>query len=249
MSKIQCDNRLPAVGDFNMYISYSGVIAPYLYNCPYAHFLRNVKRMKIEKKEEATEEVEVSKRTRGIELHESLSAYLKQEEDEFPFVTELITFFREHPFSEIEKPFYTTLDFEPLQEPNYEIDFYGIRPDAFVFYDNELHIADWKFANSEYNAARHYGEVEYFIALLSHVLRDVESVVSYIHFPEQNYTLPIRSYTTKDIAQLQQKQIQLVDKILSTKVFVPNPAKFRCSYCNYRSEDTGGAGFCEHTCI
>ena len=117
-----------------MYISYSGVITPFIYNCPHAHFLRNIQKVKAAPKpeEDVEEPVEINKRTRGIELHEQLCAYLKKEEDEFPFVTDTIALFREHPLLHVEEPFYFDTDFQSLAEPNFDIDFYGIRPDAFI---------------------------------------------------------------------------------------------------------------------
>jgi len=234
-----------------MYISYSGVISPYLYNCPYAHFLRNVLKVKALPKEHVKEEQEqeLNKRTRGIELHEQLCAYLKQEEDEFAFVTDTITLFREHPLVQVEQSFYFDLDFQVIAEPSFNDDFYGIRPDAFIYYDGELHIADWKFANTEYNSTRYYGEVEFFIALMSNIYPDIQTASSYIHFPEQDYTLPSRKYSAQAISKLQQHYIFLVDKIINTNILKPTPAKFRCAYCNFRSEDTGGIGQCEHTCV
>ena len=228
-----------------MHISFSGVISPYTYHCPKSHFYRNIQKVKIEPKTEVVEDsTEVSKRVRGIELHDSLSQYLKQEVDTFPFITDTIQMYREHPLVVVEEQFIFDLLFSPLNEKP-TTDFISIRPDAFYVYDGTLSVADWKFANPEYNASKHYNELEFFLAGLSSKYPDVCEAEVNIHFPEQDYTLPIRTYTMSDLARLQQKYIRLIENILEDKFFKTIPSKNRCYYCDYRSEDAGGSGTCE----
>ena len=229
-----------------MHISFSGVISPYIYHCPWCYYLRNVKRVKIEPKEDITQE-EQSRRMRGIELHEQLSQYLKGEVEEFPFVTDTIEQYKKHPLAEIEKQFYFDLDMNLLPDKPSRTDFYSIRPDAYIYQDGSLFIADWKFANSEYNTAKYYNEVEFFIALLSTTFSDIYQAHLAIHFPEEDYTLPTRSYSIQAIASLQQKYLAFTDRILNEKIHKPIPSKARCYFCDYRSSDTGGAGICEYT--
>lgn len=229
-----------------MHISFSGVISPYTYHCPWAHYLRNVKRIRLERKDDLSEE-EQSKRMRGIELHDKLSQYLTKKVDSFEYTTDLIEQIRTNSNAHIERQFYFDLDFNELSVKPEQADFLSIRPDAYWIENDCLTLVDWKFANSDFNAAKYYNETEFFLSLLATVHQPLSMATIKIHFPEQDYTLPVKSYSAQAIASLQQRYIMLTDRILNERIHKPIPAKNRCFFCDYRSEDAGGCGACEYS--
>jgi len=228
-----------------MHVSYSGVITPYIYNCPKAHYFRNVQKVRIEVSETTSEHEGPSRRELGIQNHELLSQYLKQETEEFPYLTDTIEYFKERPTLQVEEQFFFDTAYTVLNEKPTDTDFISIRPDAFSYHDGFLELVDWKFANPDFGAAKYYGELEFFLAGLSAKFPDTYEAYINIHFPEVDYSLPKRYYSTAKLVALQQKYIALVDKILNDKLWLAKPAKSRCSLCNYRSQDAGGAGCCE----
>ena len=236
-----------------MQISFSGVITPYTYNCPYAHRLRNILRLKIPERPKPAEEedVEQSRRQRGIELHNKISDYLKGVEDSFEFSTPLVekvkAYIDSDTVSHIERVFYYDDMFNPKEEvPSRDEDFISITPDLVLLYkDGTADIYDWKFANTEYGLSRHYDELSFFLSGLISTFPDVSRWTIYIHFPESDYTLPIRTYNATTAARIQHGMIDRVQKILNDKILKPQPSKARCQFCDRRSEDAGGSGQCD----
>jgi hypothetical protein len=230
-----------------MHISYTGVIVPYIYHCPRAHFYRNIQKIRIEKEVEQDANTEISKRELGIQYHKMVSEYLNKEAEDFPFITDTILYYKEKPGIQVEKQLLFDTSFSPIKEKTKE-NFISITPDVYSFYNGCLEIADWKFANTEYNSAKYYGEVEFFLSGLASIYEISEAHVD-IHFPEANYTLPRRSYSIAKITQIQQKNIMLIDRIINDKLWCANPTKNRCMFCDYRSADTGGSNHCDDSLI
>ena len=238
-----------------MHISFSGVIAPYTYNCPYAHKLRNILKLKIPKKEESSAEEQAedqSRRQRGIELHQKLSDYLKNIEDSFNFTTSTIENVKSRLQPEnifgVEHTFYFDEMFNPLKEipENKNEDFISLTPDLFIINkDGSADLYDWKFANSEFGIARHYDELSFFLSGLISKFVAVYEWRIHIHFPEEDYTLPIRTYNFSSAARIQFNMQNRIDKILTDKQLKATPSKARCYFCDRRSEDTGGSGQCD----
>jgi hypothetical protein len=235
-----------------MHISFSGVITPYTYNCPYAHMLKNVKRVKIPKKPDEEKTEEYSRRMRGIDLHNQAAEFIVDNADTFEFTTDTLLEAKATK-THVEKQFFFDVEFSPLEaQPDDKSNFISMRCDT-VAVDSDRGkgtIYDWKFANSEYGISKHYDELEFFIAGLSALYR--ESIGDWdvvIHFPEEDYTLPIRSYSWIQTAHIQQVYIDRVNSILLDRFYKATPSKFRCRFCAHRSADTGGSDFCEYTVI
>lgn len=234
------------------HISYSGYIVPYLYNCPRAHYLRNVVKYKppIETEEEVTLTLDTeTKRDYGIRLHEELSRFLLKEVDECPCPTTLIQEVSKFPSSYVEQEHFFDTSFNPLSEKPRDMDFVSIRPDYYFINNGELFLFDWKFGNSDYSSVKYYGEVEFYICLLSAALPEISQAVGIIHFPSEDYTLPPRHFTLNQIVKLQVKYYELITRILADKICIPKPSKQRCRLCNFRSVDAGGIGGCEFSAV
>lgn len=219
-----------------MLISFSGTLVPYTYNCPHAHRLRNIQQIRIERPEPEESEEGISRRQRGIELHDQLGEYLKANTDTFEFVTDTIEFFRGKPNLVVEQPYYFDETLSPVDSKQLEGHTVYIRPDAAVYELGVLYLSDWKFANPEYGAARYYDETEFFASCLASLCKDLDRVEIDVHFPEHNYTLPKRVHSFQSIMQLQQKYIARIERIINDKICKPIPSKARCRFCDYREE-------------
>lgn len=230
-----------------MHISYTGVIVPYIYHCPRAHYFRNIQKVKIDVDNNEAKVDEPSKRELGIQYHKALSQYLKKESDDFPFLTDTIQYYRSKCHLKVEQQLFFDTTFSPIEQKQ-KTHFISITPDAYSFYDGCLEIADWKFANPEYNATKYYGEVEFFLAGLASIYDVAEAYID-IHFPEVDYTLPRRAYGLAKISQIQQKYLILIDRIIQDKLWIAKPSKNRCIFCDYRSLETGGSGHCEESLV
>jgi hypothetical protein len=231
-----------------MQISFSGVIAPYTYNCPYAHKLRNIDKVKIPKKEQDLS-AEPFKCQRGIDLHDAVAEYITGMTDTFQYTTSTVNAAKEQ-HTYVEYPFYSTQEFSPLDRiPEDDSTFIYMRCDAVYTDGCQGIIYDWKFTTLEFGAAHHYDELEFFLAGHSARFNDIGLWKIVIHSPEFDYTLPIRTYEWPQISRLQQRYISRINTILNDRLFIPNPSKARCKFCNYRSEDTGGSSLCDYTVV
>lgn len=234
-----------------MHISFNGVIAVYTYNCPYAHKLRNIEHCYLERVE-STEEADgtTSKRAFGIEQHELVSQYIKKEIDSFDYTTDTIEWFREQEKVQVEVQKFFDLGFSPLDAKPTSGDYVSARADALVAIPwDKVVQADWKFGNPEYNAPKYYDETDFFMSLAISTFPEVGSYKSIIHFPQHDYTLPVRTYTIQQAGRLQDKYLRRVDKILKDKYFKPSPGKIHCRFCDQRSTEAGGTGKCAHTVL
>jgi hypothetical protein len=231
-----------------MFISFSGVIIPYTYCCPHAHFLRNIKRVVIPKREPDEEDPKVvSRRERGIKLHADTQKYLAGEEEEIEFSTDEIEYIRQY-----REEFPNNVFLEREFKLPYDDDVLYARPDALVYTpEGHLRIYDWKFANPDYGATRYYDETEFFLSVvtLTGELGNVYEAETCIHFPENDYSLPEKKFPAIRLAATQRLMMDRIDVIRKDRIYQPNPAPNRCRFCNYRSQDTGGSGNCNYTLI
>lgn len=232
-----------------MQFSFSGALAPYTYNCPYAYYLKNIKRVVIEPHDDTEVSDEPSKRQLGIELHASLASYLRGDTDEFEYPTPLIEQLRLSTSLVIETTEFYGMDFSPLDGRPQSGDFVSVRKDAINRTPYKTTIYDWKFGSSEYGAARHYDELQFFVASEAAKNPDVGEWEIQIHFPREDYTLPVRTYSVNQISRIQSSYIQRIEMIRSDRWFKPKPSRGHCRFCNYRSADTGGSNHCEFTSI
>lgn len=231
-----------------MRVSFNGVILPYTYNCPHAHKLKNIDRVVIPPREDIPPE-EISKRQRGIELHDSLAEYMKGEIEEFPFLTDTVRRLAEEPNKKVEEEEYYNLGFERLKQKPDSGDYVSCRKDLVVEHEDYIELVDWKFGNPEYGHSRHLDELEFFLALESADNPDVGEWHVLIHFPEHDYTIPTKPYGYNQVARLQQRYARRIDLILEDKYCKANPSRANCKFCPYRSYDTFGSGDCEYSVV
>jgi hypothetical protein len=235
-----------------MHISYSGVIAPYTYNCPHAHKLKNVLRVKFEPKVESEpddEPKELSKRQQGIDLHEEVAAYIKGDIEEFELITDTIERVKDSPIAEVEVQEFYSVDLAYLESKPEKGDYVSTRKDAVIRDLDRTEILDWKFGTPDYAIAKHIDELEFFLACEAAINPNVGEWIITIHFPEIDYTVPREPYDYRKVAKLQKRYIDRIDLILNDKYWRPNPSRANCRFCNYRSSDTGGSGHCDHSVI
>lgn len=223
------------------HISFNGVIVPYTYHCPYAHRLKNIERVQIEQPIEEEGE-EISKRQRGINLHNDISAYLKGDIEDFPFITETVQLFTN---GQLETQEFYTLDLSPLNSKPEEGMYVSCRKDAVLRTEYISKVADWKFGNPEYGISKYIDEGEFFLACEAALNPNISEWHLLIHFPEQDYTVPRNPYSAFDVARLQTQYINRIQVIISDKFLMPNPSRDRCFFCPYRSQENGGSGHCE----
>lgn len=233
-----------------MHISFNGVIAVYTYNCPYAHKLRNLEHCYLERVE-STEEADgtTSKRAFGIEQHELVSNYIKGEIEAFDYSTDTIEWFKEQDNVQVEVQKFFDLGFTPLSSKPANGDYVSARADALAISSEKIRQADWKFGNPDYNAAKYYDETDFFMSLATATFPDVGEYESLVHFPQHDYTLPVRSFTIAQAARLQTKYLMRIEKIMNDKYFKPAPGKIHCRFCDQRSTEAGGTGKCDHTVV
>lgn len=233
-----------------MHISFNGVIKPYTYNCPYAHKLRSID--KIYPKRITDEKSETKKTSNaqafGIEHHDLISEYIQDKTNFYEYTTDTIEWFKEHKASTEKQRFYS-LDFQRIFARPEEGDFISTRIDAMVQLPGKLVLGDWKSGNPEYSAPIYYDETDFFIAMEASANPAIGEWETVIHFPIADYTLPRRTYNHTQIVRLQDKYMKRIDTIVNDKRFIPKPSKIHCRFCDYRSEDTGGTGHCEHTVV
>lgn|SRR5574343_242540 len=232
-----------------MHISYNGVIAVYTYNCPYAHKLRNIEHHYLERTKEAEDVDATSKRALGIEQHDLIAQYIKQEIDYYEYTTDTVELFRSTEDIQVEVQKFFDLDFSPLSSKPTSGDYISTRADALIVTPYKITQIDWKFGNPEYGAVKHYDETDFFLALTTAVFPEVGEYESIVHFPVHDYTLPLRTYSINQAAKLQHKYLMRIDKILNDKFLKPIPGKIHCRYCDQRSEDAGGTGKCKYTVL
>lgn len=108
---------------------------------------------------------------------------------------------------------------------------------------------DWKFGNPEFGYTKYYDEVEFFITLLSLLNPDIDTFLGNIHFPEYDYSFPVKKYNTNKLARMQNTLLRRIDFIIEDKYLLPNPGRTRCKLCSFRSEEAGGTGSCNHSVI
>lgn len=227
-----------------MHISYNGVIAVYSFNCPFAHKLKNIERVYIESKEEEIEQGEVSKRMRGIELHDQCAKYLKRETEDFSFVTDTIERLRTTDGLTVETTEYYDLDLSPVWEKPSDQDYVSTRKDAVLRTPFYTEVFDAKFGSLDYGFSKHIDECEFFLACEASAYPDPGEWRITIHFPEHDYNIPRAIYKYNDISRLQQNYINRISVILDDKIFKPIPSEGRCRFCAYRSKDALGSGHC-----
>jgi len=231
-----------------VHVSYNGCIAVYTFCCPFAHRLKNVDKVYIELKEEQCENLqEVSKRMRGIELHDQCAQYLKQETEEFPFITDTLIRLRASEGLTVETTEYYDLDLSPLWKKPEGQDYVSTRKDAVLRTETFTEIFDAKFGSLDYGFSKHIDECEFFLACEASAFPEVGMWHITIHFPEHDYTIPRNVYKYQDVARLQQSFIQRIDVILEDKFFKPNPTEASCRFCAYRSEEALGSGHCPYS--
>jgi hypothetical protein len=234
-----------------MHISYNGFIAPYTFQCPRSFFFKNIQKVLIAKsEEELNAEKEPSRRVRGIQLHNDVAAYLKHEIDEFPYITDTIAFFHDLPQGEVQievQDFFDT-GFNPIPcKP--EGDYVSSRIDCAWTGPTKVLIADWKFANPDYGLTRYRDELEFFLVGQSAKHPEIGEWQLVLHFPENDYTVPLPTYGYNSVARLQQNFLSRIDIIMEDKFYRPIPSQFRCGFCPYRSHDSGGSGHCKFTVV
>jgi hypothetical protein len=199
----------------------------------------------------------VTKRQRGIELHEKVQQYITgtlPDGVEFEFITEDVelaatAFTMQSPDKAfVEKEFFFDLDYNPLDER--AKDGIYIRPD-FVYIDdgNVGFVYDWKFASPDYDASMFKREVEWYIAALGARFPDVGLWRGIVHFPELSYSLPYHDYSSHQVMGLQEYWKKFISRIRNDSFFFPLPSRARCRFCDHRSEDSGGTGKCEDTVV
>lgn len=235
-----------------MHISFNGVLAVYTYNCPYAHKLRNIEHCYVERApEQETEQPDgtPSRRVFGIEQHELVSQYIKREIDDFEYITDTIEWFRDQPETVTEIQKFYRLDLSPLDQKPPSGDYISARVDAICVQPEKIVLADWKFGNPDYGSPKYYDETDFFMSLAISSFPDVGAYKSLVHFPQHDYTLPVREYTIQQASKLQNKYLARIDKIMSDKFHKPQPGKIHCRYCDQRSTEAGGTGKCKHTVL
>lgn len=232
-----------------MHISYNGIIAVYTFCCPFAHRLKNIDKVYIEpiEEEQNEEPKEVSKRMRGIELHDQCAQYLKQETEDFPFITDTLIRLRNSEGLTVETTEYYDLDLSPMWQKPADQHYVSTRKDAVLRAPTFTEIFDAKFGSLDYGFSKHIDECEFFLACEASAYPEVGEWYITIHFPEHDYTIPRKVYTYQDVSRLQQSFIQRIDVILEDRFFEPKPTEARCRFCVYRSKDALGSGHCPYS--
>lgn len=230
-----------------MNVSFSGVLSTYLYNCPHAHRLRNIEKNYLPRKEADEEPEGISAREFGIEQHDLIAAYILKKVDTYEHSTDLIEWFRNQPNPQVEVQRYYDLDGTCLASKPVEGDYISTRIDALVCQHFALVLADWKFGNPDYGAAKYYDETCFFLAMLGGEYPDIGEFETVVHFPIYDYSLPKRKYTIFQLARLQTSYRMRIEQILNDKMFKPKPSKQHCRFCDQRSEEAGGTGVCTYS--
>lgn len=233
-----------------MHISFNGVIAVYTYNCPYAHKLRNIEHCYIEREpsqEKENVDGSTSRRAFGIEQHELVGQYIQGEIKDFEYITDTIEWFKNQHDVQIETQNFYALDLSPLPNKPTSGDYISARADAICFQPHSIVQADWKFGNPDYGSPKYYDETDFFIALAISTFPDIGQYKSVVHFPQHDYTLPIREYSVHQAARLQSRYLRRIENIMADKFHKPIPGKIHCRFCDQRSLDAGGTGKCKHT--
>ena len=239
-----------------MRISFNGTLAPYTYNCPYAHKLRNICKIypSAKDEEEKPESDELSKRQLGIQNHELCNKYIVGDIEEIDFATDYIEWAKNPKIDEIvtcEQEEFYELDMSfignSFTEDLKKRDHIYCRKDVVISSPYSTTVLDWKFGNSEYGITKYYDEVEFFIALEAAKNPDIGEWNAIVHFPVEDYTLPKKTYGPTTISRLQLRYTKRIERILNDRFYRPNPGRVRCRFCDYRSEEAGGTGDCEYS--
>lgn len=233
-----------------MHITFNGVIAPYTYACPYAHKLRNIFKIYPPKKEaEETASDVLSAREEGILEHDAVRDYLLGIREEYDYNTKWVEWAKEQEQLQVEVQEFYNLDFERLPSKPEKGDYVSTRMDVIVRDPARHTVVDWKYGNIDYGAARYYDEVEFFTCMEAASNPDVGEWRIIIHFPKDDYTLPIKTYGPTQMSRLVESYGRRIDAIMSDHFMRPKPEYLRCRLCSYRSEEAGGCGECEYTVV
>jgi hypothetical protein len=233
-------------------ISFNGAVAPYYYRCPHSYKLRNIDRIYPPREPEPEPDAPLSPRAYGILQHKLTAAWLSDTEAPPPeHVTEslqgLRTAFEDGRDIHVEEDIVIPL--EVLSEAP-EGSVLTLRPDYFEVVDGHLDLWDFKFGDPLRGAAQYYEECDFFVfGLLQSGRYDIGSVDIHIHFPADDYTLPLRSYDTTSLPFLVNRWDARISRIISDRFCAPIPSRLRCDFCDYRAESSGGTGDCEHALV
>ncbi len=232
-----------------MNLSFNGVIRLYTYNCPYAYKLRVIDKVypsDVLPKHEGAEDAQ-STRNFGIGQHYLAAKYIVGETDDFDYITDTIEHLRTSNNVVVETTKYLSLDLEPLAGRPTSGDFISYRTDATEIGEGFGKIYDLKFGNPDYGHTIYYDEVEFFLLGESLHYHDLGQWSIHVHFPINDYTLPVRQYNLRRLARLQDQWLWRLDKILNDKFYTPKPSRVHCRLCDYRRIENGGCGVCEHS--
>lgn len=246
-----------------MLFSFNGTYRPYTYNCPQSFKFRAVDKIYPPRDEEPELPDEGNARQMGIIRHKELGDYMLGittgeieanaeppfDISENDFINEVVADIAKAELVSIESEFFTDTDYHKIASKRAKPDVIYARPDMFMTKGGKLWLIDWKFGNHEFGASVYYKETEWFIAVLAACLPDIDEFESMIHFPNAKYTLPRRVYSRSDAAGLQMFFKTFINEVQTTRVFFSRPGRARCRLCDYRSEDTGGMGYCEDAAL
>lgn len=252
-----------------MSTSFNGSMVPYYWHCPKAYRLRNVDRVKLPPVEDP--EIE-TKRKEGIAKHDAARDWLVGRPSSFEPGAKFLERYGAMPKedwqeidngwmgpsyraddtvcrSEVEHPHFYRPDGTPCDPRG---DYVMVRPDMFTWCENtgQGEVPDWKFANPNYGAPKHYQEVEFFISFLAYEYELIEEWTSLIWFPdEKDYRLPQRVYTREKVSELQDKIGSRLLQIELDNNYDPIPAEYRCRFCPYRGWESGGSNHCDESAL
>jgi hypothetical protein len=247
-----------------MLISFNGSYRRFTYNCPRAFEYRAIKKIYPPKREDGEDGTQSAAAVEGILRHAQLADFIRAakrgdvmgmdntefEIDSYPTILDLLPILSASGVeSHVETEFYVDLDYNPLDTRPTEGHVVSAKPDFFYIEDGLLRLYDWKFGNPNWGASSYIEETEWFLAILASHYPDVGEFQSVIHFPNSSYTLPEKTYSRIDMANIQGKYKRFFEIITTRRLFFPIPATHRCRFCDYRSEDAGGVGNCDDTTV
>lgn len=240
-----------------MRYTFNGSIVPYYHRCPKSFKLRNIDRKFLPKQLEEPEEPYrlESPREKGIRLHSLLNDYFRGEVSEIPdeIDTPLISMImdrKEH--CEVFKTEYelaTDMSFNPLGAGDQAKDIVTARLDLFTIEDGVLNIYDWKFGTSEKGLSLYWSELNFFAALAHAHYPEIEELHKTIHFPLDDYTVPMPPTSGSSFFVNQVVQMNQLKVIKQDHNYFPRPSFSRCRFCDYRPEEAGGMGICKEALL
>jgi hypothetical protein len=231
-------------------ISFNGAVVPYYYRCPQAYKLRNVDKI-FPPQEEPDPDVPLSKRALGIIHHKETATWLSDLDAPAPdFITETLQSLREA--FEAKRPIYLEHEIAVPLGGSFEAPEGSIltaRPDAFLHEDGHVDLYDFKFGSTEYGAPQYYEECEFFLFALLESGFDFMSATVNIHYPIDDFTLPVKTFSGPTLFLLRGRWEQRIKQVLNDKFLRPIPSRYRCDFCDYRAESSGGSGDCEYSLV